>query len=161
MSVPSTPESAGRPLGLRLIIAYKVTKAALVLGLAVLLTLAPDKAGAFTEHLIQALTERGALLHRLGEWLRAHGAATLVTDAKMVAWADGSTTALEGALLISGSAWGEWVVVAGLAVLIPFELVSLERHPSIARVVVVVVNAAIVAYLVRLRLKARRHAPTP
>jgi uncharacterized membrane protein (DUF2068 family) len=159
MPAPIPPEAIAKPLGLRLIIAYKVIKSALVLGVAVLLTLAPEKASAFTEHLIQALSERGALLHRLGEWLRAHGAATLVTDARTVAWVDGVSTAIEGALLISGSAWGEWVVVGSLALLIPAELVSLEHRFSVAKVVVIAVNVAIVAYLVHLRLRARRGVP--
>ncbi|MCY1019819.1 DUF2127 domain-containing protein [Pyxidicoccus sp. MSG2] len=159
MFAPSTPEAPAKPVGLRLIIAYKVVKSALVLGVAVLLTLAPETAGAFTEHLIHALTERGALLHRIGEWLRSHGAATLVTDARTVAWVDGVSTAIEGALLISGSAWGEWVVVGSLALLIPAELVSLEHRFSVAKVVVIVVNVAIVAYLVHLRLRARRGVP--
>jgi uncharacterized membrane protein (DUF2068 family) len=159
MSAPTTPEAHVKPVGLRLIIAYKVIKSALVLGVAVLLTRAPEKASAFTEHLIHALAERGALLHRIGEWLRAHGAATLVTDARMVAWVDGVTTGIEGALLISGRAWGEWVVVGSLALLIPAELVSLDRRFSLAKVVVIVVNVAIVAYLVHLRLRARRGVP--
>jgi uncharacterized membrane protein (DUF2068 family) len=158
MSAPSAPRAV-RPLGLRLIIAYKVGKAALGLSVAVLLTLAPEKADAFTEHLIHTLSEKGALLRRLGEWLRAHGVATLVADARWVAWLDGTTTALEGGLLLSGRAWGEWVVVAGLAVLIPLELVSLEQRPSMVKGAILAVNVAIVVYLVRLRLRARRVAP--
>jgi uncharacterized membrane protein (DUF2068 family) len=48
--------------------------------------------------------------------------------------------------------------------LIPVELYELWRHPTLNKVLVVVVNAAILAYLVwRLRREAaqRRAAPTP
>ncbi|QSQ22954.1 DUF2127 domain-containing protein [Pyxidicoccus parkwayensis] len=161
MSAPSTPEKAAKPLGLRLIIAYKVAKAVLVLGLAVLLTLAPRTADTFTEHLIQSFSERGSLLRRIGERLRAHGVEALVTDARTVAWADGFSTSIEAALLLTGSAWGEWIVIAELAVLVPAELVSLERRPSLMKGVIIAVNVAIVAYLVRLRLRARRHETRP
>jgi uncharacterized membrane protein (DUF2068 family) len=72
-----------------------------------------------------------------------------------LAWLDGVSTAVEGFLLLQGRPWGEWVVVAALAVLIPFEALALARHPSGFKLLVLSVNALIVAYLVFLRLGAR------
>ena len=156
--MPCRMPLSARPLGLRLIIGYKVIKAVLMLGLALTLTLEPAKAGALVEQLVHELSQGGAFLRRIAEWLQSKGPATLVADTRLVAWLDGTSTALEGGLLLSGKSWGEWVVIAGLAVLIPAELVSLERHPSLAKVAVIAVNAAIVAYLIHLRLKSRHHS---
>ena len=157
MRSPPFRAQVERPLGLRLIIAYKVLKALLELGLAVTLTLVPAKADVLSEHLAQELSDGGAFLRRIGEWLQSLGAGAIVADARALAWLDGLSTALEAVLLYRGKAWGEWLVIAGLAVLIPAEVLSLERRPSQVKVAVLVINAAIVAYLLVLRLRASRH----
>ena len=68
-----------------------------------------------------------------------------------MAWLDSVTTAAEVILLLRGKAWGEWLVAAGLGALVVVEVVSLERRPSLTRLVVLIVNAAVVAYLVARR----------
>jgi uncharacterized membrane protein (DUF2068 family) len=153
---PPSPGSSPRPFGLKLIIGYKSVKAALMLGLALYLTLAPESAGAVARHLAIDFSSGGALMRRIGAWIGAHNPATLVAEARLAAWLDGLSTALEGVLLYRGKAWGEWVVIVLLSVLIPAELVSLTRRPSEGTLIVIVLNTAVVAYLVWLRLRVSR-----
>ena len=44
----------------------------------------------------------------------------------------------------------------GLALLIPFEATAMIRHPSLARLALMFVNALVVAYLANRRLTAGR-----
>lgn len=133
-----------------------------MLGVALFLSLAPGEAGALIASLARELSEGGAFLRRIGGWLQLHNALTLVAEARMVALADGVSTAVEGVLLYQGRTWGAGLVIGFLALLIPAELVSLERHPSPGKLVVLAINAVVVAYLVRLRLRAgRAHGVSP
>ena len=154
--MPPPASSSARPFGLQVVIGYKFVKATLMLGLALFLTLAPERAGALAGHLATELSSGGVFLRRVGVWLGAHSAGTLVVEARLAAWLDGLSTALEGVLLYRGKAWGEWVVIAILSLLIPAELVSLTRRPSEGKLLVLALNAAVVAYLVWLRLRAGR-----
>jgi uncharacterized membrane protein (DUF2068 family) len=147
-------------LTLRLIIFYKLAKASLVLGGAALLwglivagetdhvvDLAPHVRHHFTAawslKLVDALVE-AADRHHL-EVLAA--ALTL----------DGSVTLFEWYALRTGRPWGAWLVVLATASLLPFEAVAIVRHQSIARIVLFVVNVAIVAYLWRRSLLKHGH----
>jgi len=158
---PIAPEDAvvpERPLTLKLIIGYKFTKAPLVLFLAVLLTANPVGAEHMARVLAHELSEGGALLARLGAWLGMHMSRKDVHHAAFLAWGDGLLTTLEGVLLLRGHAWGEWIVVVALAALIPFEAISLERHPGPLKLVVLTLNLAIVGYLATRRwLERGRH----
>jgi uncharacterized membrane protein (DUF2068 family) len=144
-----------QPRGLKLIIAYKCVKAPLVLALAVFLTLDARGALRAVEHVMHDLSEGGALLGRVARWIEAHLTGRTLARGALLAWLDGLTTSLEAFLLYSGHAWAEWVVVVGLGALIPFELFALEKHPTWARLGALAVNAVIVVYLVRLRLRTR------
>lgn len=44
--------------------------------------------------------------------------------------------------------WGEWVTVIISGSLVPVEIYEIYRHPSAVKIVVVVVNVAIVIYLI-------------
>lgn len=149
-----------RARGMKLIILYKAVKAPLVLALAVVLTLNPEGALRTLEHLVRDLSEGGALLGRLAHFIDAHLTRRALGRGALLAWLDGLTTSLEAFLLWRGQAWGEWIVVAGLATLVPFELEALTRHPTFTRLLAVVLNVGVVAYLVRLRLAERRSAST-
>ena len=144
---------------MRLIIAYKVVKAAAVLALACVLTFASGAAYREARELVHELAEHGGLLHRLSAWLDLHVTLGAVKTLRLIAWADGLLTALEAALLLSGKVWGEWLVVAGLAVLLPFEAhAAFVRHRA-AHVIVLIVNTIIVAYLFKDQLaRHRAHA---
>lgn len=74
----------------------------------------------------------------------------------MLAWLDGFSTALEGVLLLSGKSWGEWLVIVGLASLLCAEVFALIHQPSIVKALILGVNALIVLYLVRRRIRIAR-----
>lgn len=155
-SARARPSAQPRPRGLKLIIAYKAIKAPLVLAFAVVLTLYPQAALRTLEHLVRDLSEGGALLGRLSHFIDEHLTRRTLGRGALLAWLDGATTALEALLLWRGRAWGEWLVVAGLGALVPFELEALAHHATFTRLVALVLNVAVVVYLVRLRLTERR-----
>jgi uncharacterized membrane protein (DUF2068 family) len=69
---------------------------------------------------------------------------------------DGVTTGLECYALLRGRAWGEWLVVVAMSALLPFEVVSLVHAQHVGRLIVLLGNVVIVAYL--LRHARKRHA---
>lgn len=139
--------------GFKLIITYKFCKAALMLGVALWLTIAPGAAFRTLEELARELAEGGAAFGRLGHWLREHLSSTIVVRGAILAWLDSVSSALEGALLLSGKTWAEWVVIVGLACLIPFEVLSIEHRPGLGKIIVLAANALIVLYLARTALR--------
>lgn len=151
-----SPEPAPRPVGMRLIITYKFVKGPISLAIACALTFASARSMRFLEHLIIELTDLGPFTARVGLWLHAHLTHSLTGKAALLAWLDGSSTVIEGILLATGRGWAEWVVVAVLGMLIPFELYGFARRPSLTRAGVVVVNALVVAYLAWRRVQAER-----
>jgi len=54
------------------------------------------------------------------------------------------------------TAWAEWMALLSGAIYIPFELSDLLRHPTWFGVAVILVNLAIVLYMLQLRGDARR-----
>lgn len=148
--------NAPRSVGIRIITGYKLAKAPIVLMLAIWLSLAPHSAVHLAERIVREISEGGATLGRIARWLNPHVTTRFAVHAAVVAWVDGISTAVEGLLLFQGSAWGEWTVVATLGALVPFEALSLERHPTAMRLTILIINALIVAYLVFDRLRAPR-----
>jgi uncharacterized membrane protein (DUF2068 family) len=55
----------------------------------------------------------------------------------------------EGAGLFYRKRWAEWLTVVATSLLVPLEAYELVRHPSWLKAAGIVVNIAIVAYLVR------------
>jgi uncharacterized membrane protein (DUF2068 family) len=141
---------------MRLIITYKFVKGPISLAIACALTFASAQSMEFLQHLIVDLTDLGPFTARVGHWLHAHLTHSITGKAALLAWLDGSSTVIEGILLATGRGWAEWVVVAVLGMLIPFELYGFIRHPSLTRAAVVGVNALVVAYLAWRRLQAER-----
>jgi uncharacterized membrane protein (DUF2068 family) len=62
--------------------------------------------------------------------------------------------AIEGVGLIRRKRWAEWLTVAVTASFMPLEVYELFRRPGVGKVVALVINLAIVVYLVRRRLEA-------
>jgi uncharacterized membrane protein (DUF2068 family) len=145
-----------RPTGLRLIIAYKVVKAPLALLLALYLTWKTPSALHVSRVLAHELSEGGAVLVKLALWLEKYVTPRALSRVAAVAWLDGALTAIEAFLLWRGHALGEWVVVVGLALLLPFEVAALAHRPSAIRAVVLLLNAGIVLYLAARRWAAHR-----
>ena len=68
---------------------------------------------------------------------------------------------VEGIGLLMRKRWAEWLTVVSGALLIPFEIYEIVKSPHLARVVVLVLNVSIVAYLiVQLRRTAKPEAMT-
>jgi uncharacterized membrane protein (DUF2068 family) len=143
-------------IGFRLIIAYKFCKAAVMFAVALWLITAPGAAYRTLELLARDLAEGGAVFARVGHWIHEHLSDSMVIRGAALAGLDGLSSAVEGILLLSGKPWAEWIVIFGLACLIPFEILSIKHRPGITKFVVVLVNALIVAYLARVRIQKAR-----
>lgn len=154
--MPGQGERTPRTAALKLIIAYKVVKAPAMLGLAIFLTVAPCEALHFAAYVAHELSFASAVWVRLGHWIDEHLSTRIVRWGAVLAWLDFLSTSLEAILLILGKAWGEWLVMIGLAALTVPELLSLERKPSAVRFLVLLVNGAVVVYLAARRLRAAR-----
>ncbi len=152
-------EAEPRPLALRLIMLEKLVKAILALS-----------ASLFFAGML--VTGTSIHLHGMATHLREHvtaawsaylaDAVVSVTERRHLAVAtgalflDGVVTGFEWYALRRGKAWGEWLVVAAMSSLLPFEIVALVRERHLGRFVVLVTNLVIVAYLVHHARK--RHA---
>jgi uncharacterized membrane protein (DUF2068 family) len=147
-----------RERALTLIIAYKLIKGGLWFVFAAVIAVS---------------TQLGLESHLLGfaDQLRHHSQAWSLELAQLIVrvatrrglWtvtlalvADGAVTLVEGWALLRGRWWGPWLVVVATGSLLPFEFVALARRPHVSRAALVVVNAAIVAYLARKALRERR-----
>ena len=149
---------AHRPAGLEAIILYKLIKAGVeaLLGIAAVYLLARGaEAGAAT--LAEILLE-----HFAGGW--SLEMATLIVVAatsghvKFVAiasFADAILSAVEGIALQAGRWWAPWLVVVATGALLPWAIWELLRKPHWGRFLILLVNLAVVAYL--LRTVAREH----
>ena len=144
--------TSAREPGLRLIIAYKLVRAALALcAAAVLLAfigsghgeqlrdwadalrhhLASHSASVLAQHLVDALTPVHVRLAAL--------ALTL----------DGLLVLLEGWALWRGYRWGAWIVVLSTAALLPIEVIGLWHHRRAGRLLLLLANSAVAVYLIR------------
>jgi uncharacterized membrane protein (DUF2068 family) len=137
---------------LRLITFYKLLKAAAALGFAVLLwalivlgktDLVADQAERARHHLTAAWS-----LHLLSAFVSAADRHHVEFAASALTM-DGAFTLLEWYALHTGRPWGEWLVVVATAALVPFEGIAIVRHRSVGRIVILVVNVAIVTFLAR------------
>jgi uncharacterized membrane protein (DUF2068 family) len=127
-----------------------------MLALALWLTFSPRGAYEFVESIAEELSAGGALWARLGEWIEVHLSTKIIRGGAVLAWLDAITTAAEVTLLLLRKPWAEWLVTLGLGTLIPLELFSLERRPGLGKAIVLLINAAVVVYLARRRIKAAR-----
>jgi uncharacterized membrane protein (DUF2068 family) len=147
-----------RPVGLEAIILYKLIKAAVevLLGIAAVILIAQGmEAGAAT--LAEVLLE-----HFTGGW--ALELATLIVvaatkdHAKFIAFAafgDALLSVVEGLALRAGRWWAPWLVVIATAAFLPLELIEIFVHPRGGRFVILAINLAVVAYLLRIVARAR------
>jgi uncharacterized membrane protein (DUF2068 family) len=150
-----------RPAGLEAIIVYKLTKsiAQALLGIAGMWVLTHGAAAA-----VGTLAEF-ILEHFAGAW--ALRAATLLVRAAtarhlevltIALLVDAVLSAAEGLALRAGRWWGPWLVVIATALLLPWELWHLMRHPAWGRVGIVAINLAVVAYLLSSVIREHRSA---
>jgi uncharacterized membrane protein (DUF2068 family) len=150
-----------RPAGLEAIIVYKLTKSAAqaLLGIAgVWLVVSGAEAAVATaaEFLLE---------HFAGAW--ALRAATVLVRAATAGRLKILTVALLGDALLSGVEglglragrwWAPWLVVTATALLLPWELWELFRHPAWGRMALLAINLAVVVYLLRSVIREHRAA---
>jgi len=80
--------------------------------------------------------------------------------AAAAAFAYAALFTVEGIGLWLERVWAEYLTIIATTSFIPFEVYEIVKHTSALKIAVLVVNVAIVGYLVHLRLRARkdRHA---
>ena len=142
---------------LRLIAAERIIRGVLLLGAGVyLLFHVNSDFGRGAERVLRAvdLDPRRPLFHRLIAYLH-HLHASEVRIAALFALSYGGLELVEGTGLWLDQLWAEYLVIA-TSLLIPLELYELVRHPTALKAGGLVVNLAIVAYLVRLLRRRRR-----
>lgn len=153
--------SRRRDRGLLAVAVFKFVKAALliVIGLAAMRLVGPEwqtrvshwlahlSATAPREHLQRWV---GQLLHLGPRKLEALG---------IGAWVYAALFVVEGTGLLLQRRWAEYVTVISTLTGVPFEIYELAHDVTAARIIALVVNLAVVAYLiVRLRRPGRRDA---
>ena len=141
-----------RDVGLQAIIAYKLFKAvveALVGVLMVYLLVTGAEAGAAT--LAELLLE-----HSSRDWtLKAATVLVVTATTRHVelaaggAFIDALLSAVEGLALRAGKWWAPWLVVFATGALLPWELFEIVRKPTWVRMLLLLLNLAVVVYLVR------------
>jgi uncharacterized membrane protein (DUF2068 family) len=144
--------------GVQLIAAFKLTGAVLL-----------SIVGAGAMHLVQndAVTVATELIDRFGGDLNGATARELLTRVAGVsttrfeqvgagAFLYAAMLVTQGIGLLRGKAWAEWLTVLVTASFIPLELWEISRGATVFKLALLVVNSAIVVYLVQhLRKKAR------
>jgi uncharacterized membrane protein (DUF2068 family) len=166
---PAPTSSGVNPLGVRLIIVYKLVKACLQAVAAVALSLAVRAGFAHrVAHFAIALGDHSVhpLAIRLAHWLSAVATPTHLQVLALILGGDAVVSAVEGWVLRRGARWGRWLIVVTTGALIPLEIYELLRRPRVGRLVILMINVAIVAYLIaRLRREgvtsSPRSAPRP
>jgi uncharacterized membrane protein (DUF2068 family) len=145
--------------GVRVILVYKFVKAALQIAAAIVLFYGARHgltasltrfADHLRHHAVNAFSN--IFVRALDRFLHARHSIVFTAYAAL---ADALLSAVEGFALWRGYAWGEWLVVGTTASLIPFEIYALTRHLRAGRVILLLLNVAIVAYLVN-RARQRR-----
>ena len=156
--------SEAKATGVRLILTYKLIKAALQIAAAIVLFYGARHgltasllrfADQLRHHAVHAWSN--IVVHTLLRF--AHAKHSIVWTAYALL-GDAVLSAVEGYALWRGYTWGEWLVVGTTASLIPFELYALTRHIRVGRVILLILNVAIVAYLVN-RARHRHATPLP
>ena len=148
-----------RDTGIRLILAYKLGKAALWVTLATVLGLLVSTGRlepfrAMADELQTHVASRWSLL--LG---RALVSALSVKGLRFIELGlalDGIVSVVEAWALWRGHRWGPWLVAVASALPVPFELWELVRRPSPWRALLLAVNLAVIAYLARWLRQHRR-----
>jgi uncharacterized membrane protein (DUF2068 family) len=139
-----------RPVGLKLIVAYKFLKGSGELGVALIL-FALSAAGHDLLHQLALEVRRhlvgpfGLHLSKLLDYLAEPSHLHVLMLALVL---DGLLSGFQGWALFAGYRWGRWLVVIFTGALIPLELVELARHPTAGRVAILVLNLTVVLYLV-------------
>ena len=140
---------ASRPLGIRVIIAYKMARAVLQYVAAAVL-FAHRSFAVTAGPLSWAIATKRHLGHHF--W-QAVARALLVGAHHLTAIAlgltlDATLALFEAFALVRGYRWSAWLVVATTSLPLPWEVIELVHHPHASRFLLLAVNLGVVAYLV-------------
>lgn len=152
MTEPHGPAGGRRAVGLQAIIAYKLFKAvaeALVGVLMIYLLASGAEAGAAT--LAEVLLEHSARAWALkvATLLVVTATTRHVEIAAAGAFVDAILSAVEGLALRAGKWWAPWLVVFATGALLPWELFEIVKKPTWVRTLLLLLNFAVVVYLVQ------------
>ena len=150
---------AKRAVGLEAIIVYKLVKACAsgILGIAALVLLyrgAEAAAATLAETLLEWSTRAWVL--KAATLLVIGATSAHVKWAAIVAFGDAVLSAVEGLALRGGKWWAPWLVVVATGAFLPWELIELAVHPGWIRLGVLLVNLAVLAYLLRAVVREHR-----
>jgi uncharacterized membrane protein (DUF2068 family) len=160
---PTSFVSPSHHRGLRTVALFEAAKGAIVLivGFGLLSFLGRDTE-VFAEHLVNRLHLNPAhhypqiFIHAMADvtntelWIIASFAALYSTVRFVEAYG-----------LWHARRWAEWLAALSGAVYVPVELYELAHHATWLKFGALVVNLAVVAYMARLLIEARRAAPVP
>jgi uncharacterized membrane protein (DUF2068 family) len=147
-----------RTTGLRLVALFEAGKGLLVLLVGLeLLSLVHQGAQNVGEEIVERFHLNFARRHpRILLYAATHLNDSNVRLLALAALAYSTVRFVEAYGLWRVRAWAEWFAIVSGGVYLPFELYELIRHPTLVKVVVLLVNAAIVAYLVYVRWNERQ-----
>jgi uncharacterized membrane protein (DUF2068 family) len=159
---PAPPQSLGLKtpaLGVSIIVAYKLVKAAVWFAASAALTIAlrlgeTARIGLWAEGLQTHLTQAWAV--RAARALAAFTAPGRVRLAIVALLLDGALTLVEGWTLHRRYWFAPWLIVVATSSLLPLELFELTRAVRLGRLIILLVNAAVVLYLARRALRERQ-----
>ena len=158
-------KGGARDRGILAIAIFKLFKAALLIAAAI---------GAFSllhKNVADALMSLLNTLHVDHDNNYLHGFVTklgLLDDRKLIEIGAGSIfyaamLGTEGVGLLLKKHWAEYLTVIATSLLIPLEIYELAKHASIGKVIVLIINVAVVVYLIyRLKYDPKHkqiHAP--
>jgi uncharacterized membrane protein (DUF2068 family) len=135
---------------LRAIAIFKFFKTALLIGVGIgLFRLINKNVGDALQHWVQALhLDAGSHFVNLVLEKAAHVTPQQVKNLGLGSFLYAGLFLAEGTGLWLRKRWGEWLTVIITSSLVPVEVYEIHRHPSLAKVGVLVVNIAIVVYLI-------------
>ncbi|HET8924486.1 MAG TPA: DUF2127 domain-containing protein [Candidatus Acidoferrum sp.] len=154
------PEKASHSRGLRLIAAFKLLKgfALLALGIGVLKLLHKDVAE-IVEHWINVFRgdPHNYYIHRLLEKL------PMLDERRLKEFSVGTFIysaifLTEGVGLALAKRWAEYFTIISTASLMPLEMYVIIKHVSLGRIFALLINVAVVVYLVRELRRTRADA---
>ncbi len=142
-----------RSVGLLVIIGYKTLTALVLLGVAIAM-LVITKQHLALEHWVEAVTlgSRSGVISILAEHVLQLRPRTLVFGA-VVAGLYSSISAVEVIGLWQGRTWAQWLVLGAIGMGLFPELYELAKGVSPLKVIVLILNVAILIYLIRFPIK--------
>ncbi len=148
-----------RAIGLEAIIVYKLFKSAAqaVIGILLVVLLlrgAEATAATLAQILLDHVSQGWAL--QAATFIVLTGTSGHVKLAAAAAFADSVLSAIEGFALRAGRWWAPWLVVVATGALLPWELIAAVRRPGPGRIALLIVNLAVVAYLLRAVVREHR-----